>query len=60
MKTVGEKFPDFKFIGVKPKFNNPEENGVSAFEVIDNNSFNGKWKIVYFIQKTLHLFAQQK
>lgn len=51
MKTVGEKFPDFKFIGVKPKFNNPEENGVSAFEVIDNNSFNGKWKIVYFYPK---------
>ncbi|ETD72496.1 alkyl hydroperoxide reductase [Pelistega indica] len=51
MKTVGDKLEAFKVIGVKPGFNNHEENGVSAFEDITESSFPGKWKIIYFYPK---------
>lgn len=51
MKTVGDKLEPFKVIGVKPGFNYPEENGVSAFEDITESSFPGKWKVVYFYPK---------
>jgi alkyl hydroperoxide reductase subunit AhpC len=51
MKTVGDKVEAFKVVGVKPGFNNHEENGVSAFEDITENSFPGKWKIIYFYPK---------
>lgn len=45
---IGQKFPDFKMIAVKPFFNFPEENEVSAFEYIDQDSFKGQWKVFYF------------
>ena len=51
MKTIGEKLEAFKVIGVKPGFNNHEENGQSAFEEITENSFPGKWKVIYFYPK---------
>lgn len=51
MKTVGEKLESFKVVGVKPGFNNHEENGVSAFEDITESSFPGKWKVIYFYPK---------
>lgn len=51
MKTVGEKLEPFKVIGVKPGFNQHEENGVSAFEDITESSFPGKWKVIYFYPK---------
>ncbi|MDC3024153.1 peroxiredoxin [Alphaproteobacteria bacterium] len=51
MKGVGEKLDDFRVIGVKPKFNNHEEKGESAFENIDENSFPKKWKVLYFYPK---------
>ena len=51
MIGVGEKLPDFKVVGVKPKFNKHEENGVSAFEPIDQDSFPGKWKVIFFYPK---------
>lgn len=51
MKTVGDKLESFKVTGVKPGFNNPEENGVSAFEEITAQSFPGKWKVIYFYPK---------
>jgi len=51
MKTVGDKVEAFSVVGVKPGFNNHEENGVSAFETITEKSFPGKWKIVYFYPK---------
>lgn len=51
MKTVGDKLEAFKVIGVKPGFNNHEENGVSAFEDITESSFPGKWKVIYFYPK---------
>ena len=48
MKTVGHKLEAFSVTGVKPGFNNHEENGVSAFETITEKSFSGKWKVIYF------------
>ncbi|MCK7460325.1 peroxiredoxin [Idiomarina aminovorans] len=51
MLTVGDKLPEFSVISAKPKFNMPEENGESAFETIDNNSFEGQWKIIFFYPK---------
>ncbi len=51
MKTIGDKLEAFKVVGVKPGFNNPEENGVSAFEDLTEKSFPGKWKVIYFYPK---------
>lgn len=51
MKTVGDKVEAFSVVGVKPGFNNHEENGVSAFEAITEKSFPGKWKVIYFYPK---------
>jgi lipoyl-dependent peroxiredoxin subunit C len=51
MKTIGDKLEAFKVTGVKPGFNNNEENGVSAFEDITEKSFPGKWKVIYFYPK---------
>ena len=48
MKGVGEKLDDFNIVGVKPKFSTHEENGESAFENLDEKSFSGKWKVIYF------------
>lgn len=38
-------------VGVKPKFNCHEENGRSAFEPIVQDSFPGKWKVIFFYPK---------
>ena len=51
MKTVGQKLDPFRVTGVKPGFNQHEENGVSAFEEITEKSFPGKWKVIYFYPK---------
>ncbi|WP_019936333.1 peroxiredoxin [Bordetella sp. FB-8] len=51
MKTVGDKLESFKVTGVKPGFNQHEENGISAFEDITESSFPGKWKVIYFYPK---------
>lgn len=51
MLTVGQTLPEFKVVGVKPRFNAHEENGESAFEDITRDSFPGKWKIIYFYPK---------
>ena len=51
MKTVGDKLEAFSVVGVKPGFNNHEENGESAFETITEQSFPGKWKVIYFWPK---------
>lgn len=52
MKTIGDKLEAFSVIAAKPGFNNPEENGQSAFETITEASFAGKWKVLYFWPKT--------
>ena len=51
MKTVGDHLEPFSVTGVKPGFNQHEENGASAFETITEKSFPGKWKIIYFWPK---------
>ena len=51
MLGVGDKLPDFEVVGVKPGFNNHEENGESAFEPITQDSFSGKWKVIVFYPK---------
>lgn len=51
MKTIDDKLDAFRIIGVKPGFNQAEENGVSAFEEISESSFPGKWKVIYFYPK---------
>ena len=52
MKTVGQKVTEsFNVTGVKPGFNRHEENGQSAFEPLTEQSFPGKWKIIYFYPK---------
>jgi lipoyl-dependent peroxiredoxin subunit C len=51
MKTVGDKLEAFNVMGVKPGFNQHEENGISAFEPITEKSFPGKWKVIYFYPK---------
>ena len=48
MKTLGRKLEAFNVVEVKPGFNRHEENGVSAREPIDEQSFAGKWKIIRF------------
>ena len=51
MKGVGYKINSFKFTGVKPGFNQHEENGESAFSDITEQSFPGKWKVIYYYPK---------
>ena len=51
MLGVGDTLPEFKVTGVKPRFMEPEENGQSAFEDITRDSFEGKWKVIYFYPK---------
>ncbi len=51
MLTVGDKLPSFSVVGVKPKFNEHEVGGETAFEEVTEKSFEGKWKIFYFYPK---------
>lgn len=51
MLTVGDKLPDFSVVAAKPGFNMPEENGESAFETVTQDSFSGKWKVIFFYPK---------
>jgi alkyl hydroperoxide reductase subunit AhpC len=51
MKGIGETIQPFKVVGVKPGFNDHEEDGVSAFEDITEESFSGKWKVIYYYPK---------
>jgi peroxiredoxin (alkyl hydroperoxide reductase subunit C) len=51
MLTIGDQIPEFQVAGVKPGFMSHEENGQSAFEDITEESFPGKWKVIYFYPK---------
>jgi alkyl hydroperoxide reductase subunit AhpC len=51
MLGIGQKLPEFKVTGVKPVFMEHEEKGESAFEEITQDSFPGKWKLIYFYPK---------
>ncbi len=47
MKTVGDKLERFAVTGVKPG----KMDHADAFETITEESFPGKWKIIYFFPK---------
>lgn len=51
MLGIGDTLPEFNVTGVKPGFNNHEENGTSAFEALNEKSFEGKWKVIFFYPK---------
>jgi alkyl hydroperoxide reductase subunit AhpC len=51
MLGIGDKLPAFSITGVKPKFMAHEENGQSAFEALNQDSFEGKWKVYFFYPK---------
>lgn len=51
MLSIGDQIPEFCVTGVKPGFMKHEENGESAFETITQNSFPGKWKVIFFYPK---------
>jgi lipoyl-dependent peroxiredoxin subunit C len=51
MMGIGEKLPEFEITGVKPGFMQHEENGESAFEPVNQDSFEGKWKVIFFYPK---------
>jgi alkyl hydroperoxide reductase subunit AhpC len=51
MLGIGQKLPDFKVTGVKPKFMQHEQGGESAFEELSQDSFEGKWKVIFFYPK---------
>ena len=51
MLGIGDSLPDFKIVGVKPKFMHHEQNGESAFEELTRDSFDGKWKVIFFYPK---------
>ena len=55
MKTVGNKVEPFKVVGVKPGFNLPEENGVSAFEEITETVVPGQVEGHLLLPEGLHL-----
>ena len=51
MLGIGDKLPSFTIVGVKPGFHLQEEKGQSAFEPLTEESFPGKWKIIFFYPK---------
>lgn len=51
MLGIGDKLPEFSVMGVKPGFMAHEEKGESAFEEITQDSFEGKWKVIFYYPK---------
>ncbi|MCB1485176.1 MAG: peroxiredoxin [Hyphomicrobiaceae bacterium] len=51
MLGIGDLLPPFEITGVKPGFNAHEEKGESAFETLTQDSFPGKWKVIFFYPK---------
>ncbi|SNY90779.1 peroxiredoxin (alkyl hydroperoxide reductase subunit C) [Cohaesibacter sp. ES.047] len=51
MLGIGDKLPEFSVTGVKPGFNEIVENGEDAFEAVNEKSFEGKWKVIFFYPK---------
>jgi len=51
MLGIGDQLPEFEITGVKPGFNIHEESGESAFEAVTQDSFEGKWKVIFFYPK---------
>lgn len=55
MLGIGDKLPSFTVVGVKPGFHLQEEKGQSAFQPLTEDSFPGKWKIIFFYPKDFTL-----
>ena len=51
MLGIGDSIPHFAVTGVKPGFNEVEENGETAFETLSELSFPGMWKVIFFYPK---------
>ena len=51
MLGIGQTLPSFEITGVKPGFTKHEQNGESAFETLNQDSFGGQWKVIYFYPK---------
>ncbi len=51
MLGIDTQLPAFEVTGVKPGFMTHEENGESAFETLTEESFAGKWKVIFFYPK---------
>jgi peroxiredoxin (alkyl hydroperoxide reductase subunit C) len=51
MLGVGDKIPEFQVVGAKAGFTQHEQNGESAFADITQDSFEGKWKVLFFWPK---------
>jgi alkyl hydroperoxide reductase subunit AhpC len=51
MINLGQTLPEFELTTALPGFNEPVENGKSAFDTFNNESFPGKWKVIYFYPK---------
>ncbi len=48
MKTVGDKLDSFRIVGVKPGRLDASDD---VFEVLNENSFEGKWKVIVYYPK---------
>jgi alkyl hydroperoxide reductase subunit AhpC len=48
MKTVGNKLSPFRIVGVKPGRLDASDD---VFEVLNEKSFPGKWKVIVFYPK---------
>ncbi len=51
MLGIGDKLPAFDVTGVKAGFTRHEQDGQSAFEAVTQDSFQGKWKVLFFWPK---------
>jgi peroxiredoxin (alkyl hydroperoxide reductase subunit C) len=51
MLGIGDSLPTFEIVGVKPGFNSHQEHGESAFEILTERSFPGKWRVIFFYPK---------
>lgn len=60
MLTVNDVLPEFSITGVKPYFNEPLENNMSAFDELNQHSFSGQWKIIYFYPKDFTFICPQE
>lgn len=51
MLGVGQKLPDFRLTGAKPRFTQPEQEGYSAFAQVSREDILGRWLVLFFWPK---------
>ena len=57
MRTIGDKLEPFRIIGVKPGRLDAADD---VFEVLDEKSFPGKWKVIVYYPKDFTFVAYDK